>query len=348
MVRFEHSEYLWWLFLVVAGIVGSLFYHRWKEKKRNSFAKSELFQEITGSYSKKKTVWKNVFFFLSMTCLIIALVNPQYGSKLETVRSEGADIMIALDVSNSMNAQDISPTRLEHSKREINQLIHQLNGSRIGIVVFAGQAYVQLPITMDYSAAKLFLPTINSGLVPVQGTAIGSAIDLCVESFDKKSTAGKAIIVISDGENHEDDAVEAAKEAKEQGMIVYTIGMGSTAGAPIPIYKNGQVSGYLNDENGNGVVTKMNPEMLSEVAQAGGGSFVQATNSDAGLGFILSNIDKIKKSANKSQIYSDFESRYQFFMGLAILFLMLDLFLATRKSAWIERIQLLKTKEKDA
>lgn len=336
------------LLLVPAMIITLIVYHRWKQKRRNDFAQTELFGVIAGNYSTRKTVWKSILLLLAFTSLIFAIANPQMGSKTETVKSKGADVMIALDVSNSMNARDISPNRLDRSKMVINQLIQQLKGDRIGIVVFAGQSFVQLPITSDYSAAKLFLPTINTGLVPVQGTAIGSAIDLCVESFDEKSTAGKAVIVISDGENHEDDAVKAAKDARKKGIIVHTIGMGSKEGAPIPVHKNGKQSSYMSDEDGNSVVTKLDPQMLAEIAEAGDGSFVQATNADAGLNFILAQIDKMKKSENKAQLYTDFESRFQFFIGLAIFCLLLEILISTKKSIWVESIQLFKIKEKDA
>lgn len=348
MLRFQHIEYLWLLLLVLAMIVLLLVYHQWKKKRREAFAQADLLDVIAGSHSTRKNVWKSILFLLSFTCLVIGIANPQIGSKTETVKSQGADIMIALDVSNSMNAKDITPSRLERSKMVMNQLIHQLKGDRIGIVVFAGQSFVQLPITSDYSAAKLFLPTIHSDVVPVQGTAIGDAIDLCVSSFDEKSQAGKAIIVISDGENHEDDAVKAAKNAKKKGIVVHTIGMGSKEGAPIPVLKKGKQTGYMSDEDGGSVITKLDPEMLTEIAEAADGSFVRATNTDGGLGFILSKIDKMKKSENKTQMYTGFESRFQIFIGLAILFLLLEILISTKKSAWMDSVQLFKIKEKDA
>lgn len=349
MLRFQHIEYLWLLLLIPVILLVMYASYRWREKRRKQFAASELLEVIAGSYSRKKSIAKSIFFLLAIASLILAIANPQMGSKMETVKSSGADIMIALDVSNSMNAKDLTPSRLERSKMVLNQLIQRLKGDRIGIVVFAGQSYVQLPITSDYSAAKLFIPTINTSIVPTQGTAIGSAIDLCVSSFDEKSQSGKAVIIISDGENHEDDAVASAKAALKGGIQVFTIGMGSKEGAPIPMYKNNKVqASYMTDEDGSSVITKLDPEMLAGIAEAGGGAFVRATDADGGLSFILSKIDKLKKSENKTQLYSDYESRFQFFIGLSIFFLLLEILLSTKKAAWTEKIQLFKIKEKDA
>ena len=256
--------------------------------------------------------------------------------------------MIALDVSNSMKAQDIAPDRLDRSKMVINQLINNLHGDRIGIVVFAGQAFVQLPITSDYVAAKMFLPNINTDIVPEQGTAIGAAINLCASSFDMKSPSGKAIIVISDGENHQDKAVQAAEDAADKGIVVHTIGMGSVQGAPIPIYKNGQQVGYQKDDSNRTVVTKLDADMLEQIASAGNGTFIRANNDQAGLSFILNKIDKMKKAEHKSRVYKDFESRFQIFIALAIIFLLIEILLSTKKAAWVEKIQLFKQENEDA
>jgi Ca-activated chloride channel family protein len=252
--------------------------------------------------------------------LIIGIVNPQVGTKLEEVKRKGADLMICLDVSNSMKAEDLQPSRLEKSKQALSKLIDNLEGDRVGIIVFGGQAYVQLPITTDYAAAKMFLASISTDMVPTQGTAIGKAIDLAVESFGKDEGKNKAIVIITDGENHEDDAIAAAETAVEKGITIHTIGMGSENGAPIPIYKNEVKEGYRKDKDGNTVVTKLNEPMLQQIAGAGSGIYVRATNSDAGLKNVLDAIDKLEKKQFESKMFSDYEDRFQWFVAAALVF----------------------------
>lgn len=348
MLRFQHIEYLWLLLVLPVMIAVFYFYKRWQKKSRNKFAEQQLQRDVAGSISKNKMTWKFILLCLSVLCMIIALANPQIGNKMEEVKSKGIDIMVALDVSNSMKAEDVHPSRLKRAKLIIERLIDKLHGDRIGIVVFAGDAYVQLPITSDYSAAKLFLPSINTDIVPVQGTAIGRAINLCVSSFSKKSKSGKAIILISDGEDHDKDAMDAAENAADKDINIYTIGMGSVNGGPIPIYKNGVKMGYQKDKKGNTVVTKLDPEMLKEIASRGNGSFVRADDSRSGLSFILNKVSKLKSAAHKTHVYKSFQSRFQIFIALSILFSLSTLLLSTKKAAWINRIQLFKEPKKDA
>ena len=233
-----------------------------------------------------------------------------------------------------MLAEDIQPNRLERSKQAISKLVDELGSDKIGLVVFAGQAYTQLPLTTDYAAAKLFLSTVNTEIVPVQGPAIGSAIELAANSFGKNEANNRAIVVISDGENHEDDALEQAKLAAEKGIKVHTIGMGSPQGAPIPILEKGRISGYRTDENGQTVLSKMNEAMLSEVASAGSGSYTRATNSDVGLGELLSRISKMEKKEFGKKMFTDFEDRFQYFLAIAVLLLLIDLIVPEVKWSW--------------
>lgn len=299
-----------------------------------------LVQKLIPNISITKRIWKFILFVGGFCFLVIALINPQIGTKLEEVKRKGADIMICLDVSNSMKAEDMQPNRLEKSKQAISKLLDKLEGDRIGIIVFGGEAYVQLPITTDYAAAKLFMESISTDMVPTQGTAIGKAVDLAVESFGKDEGKNKAIIVITDGENHEDDAVRAAEAAAEKNITVHTIGMGSENGAPIPVYKNDVQEGFRKDQAGNTIVTKLNEPMLQEIASAGNGVYVRATSSDAGLNSVLNELDKLEKKQFESKMYSDYEDRFQPFIFAALIFLLIDTFLTERRSKLYKRLDL--------
>jgi Ca-activated chloride channel family protein len=255
------------------------------------------------------------------------------------------DIIIALDVSNSMKAEDIKPNRLERSKQAISRLIDKLENDRIGMIVFAGQAYVQLPITSDFAAAKLFLSSIETDIVPTQGTCIGCAIDLAGESFVGNDNKHKALVIITDGENHEEDAVEAAKKANEKGIIIHTIGMGSPDGAPIPVNRNG-FHDYMKDKDGNTIITKLEPLTLERIAAEGKGIFIQATNSDDGLNSILGQVNKMEKKSFGSKQFTDFEDRYQYFLGMGLLLLLLEYSLTEKRSRLLQQLNLFNERKK--
>lgn len=314
----------------------------WSRKKTamKKFGQSSLVQKLFAETSFVKPVVKFIFIMIALAFLIAGITGPQVGSKLEEVKRSGVDIMIALDVSNSMKAEDIKPNRLDRSKQAISHLIDQLKGDRIGLIVFAGEAYMQLPITTDYGAAKLFLSTIDNDIVPTQGTAIGKAIDLAVESFSDSTKQHNAIIVITDGENHEDDAIEAAKKASEKGMKVYTIGMGSASGAPIPVINNNSRTGFKQDENGQTVISRLDQLALAQIADAGNGKFVRATNSDDGLGIIMKEIGNMQKKEFSTKMFTDFEDQFQYFLFAALIFMLLEFVISERKSKWIERLNL--------
>ncbi len=338
--RFENSLFLYGLVLIPLMVLIFLLVLKWRKKSLNKIAEAGLQNVVLPQLSKAKVVWRFAFWCLAMALLIIAIANPQFGTKLEEAKREGIDIMIALDVSNSMKAQDLTPNRLENAKQSIGRLINNLNDDRIGIIVFAGQSYVQLPITTDYSSAKLFLESISCDMIPTQGTAIGAAIDLAVESFDPKSPAAKAIIVITDGENHEDDAVKAAEAAAEKGMAVHTIGMGSEAGVPLPIISNGNTTGYRKDNEGNTVVSKLNTSLLKDIAAAGKGIFVQAGRSQSALSVVKDELNKMDKKEYASKRYTDYEGRFQFFLAAAIFLLISESLLSERKSKFLQKLNL--------
>jgi Ca-activated chloride channel family protein len=343
MLRYEHIEYLNFLFGIPVLILGIIFYNRWKKKSLSLFGDSKLLKELMHSYSKGRTQIKNVFTILIFTLLIIGIANPQIGTKMEEVKREGVDLMIAIDLSNSMLAEDIKPNRLEKSKLAISRLIDKLEGDRIGLIVFAGEAYVQLPITTDYSAAKLFLSTVNTNIVPTQGTEIAKAIDLSVQSFDMENAQNKAIIIITDGESHDEKAIESAQQAQELGVFVHTLGMGLRKGGPIPIYnKYGNQTGYRKDREGNTVVSKLNENLLQEIASTGLGIYVRANNSKAGLSTLFAEINKMEKKEIGTMVFTEYKDRFQLFIGFALLLLLADLMLLNRKNKWSTRINFYK------
>ncbi|QJD95277.1 VWA domain-containing protein [Mucilaginibacter robiniae] len=346
MLRFAHPAVLWALVLIPVLALLFLIVTRWKQKAIGRLGNKPIVRQMMPEVSFSRPWLKFGLFIAALTLLIIGMADPQMGSKTEEVKRRGADLMILLDVSNSMLAEDMAPNRLENAKRAIAQLIDNLNeNDRIGLIVFAGQAYVQMPVTTDYSAAKLFLNTINTGIVPVQGTAIGSAIDLGMKSFDFKDGTGKAMIIITDGENHEDDAVAAAKAAHSKEVMVNVIGMGSQQGAPIPMYDaRGQKAGYHLDNDGKTVISKMDENACKEIAIAGGGVYTRATNANSGLDMVMNQVAKVQRKLYGSKLYKDFEDRFQFFLGIALVLLAAEFFISNRKSKRLSRIKLFEVK----
>lgn len=345
MFQLENKYFLYALILLPVFIILFWLTNRWRKKALASYGDMTIIQQLFPDVSKVKRIFKFILFVFAFTLIIIGIVNPQSGTKLEESKRKGADLMICLDVSNSMKAQDLQPNRLEKAKQSITKLIDKLEGDRIGIIVFGGEAYVQLPITTDYAAAKLFLESINTDMIPTQGTAIGAAIDLAVESFGKDDGKNKAILIITDGENHEDNAIKAAEVASENGFTIHTIGMGSVDGAPIPFYKNNVREGFRKDKNGNTIMTKLDERALQEIATAGNGIFIRATNSDNGLNYILDAIDKLEKKEFESKIYSDYEDRFQWFISAGLLLLLIETFLTERKSKLYEQLNLFNDKK---
>ncbi|HSY75316.1 MAG TPA: VWA domain-containing protein [Bacteroidia bacterium] len=314
-----------------------------RKKAIKGFAETSLYNRLAPESSLSKKNLKFILSLVAVLLLAIAMIDPEIGSHLESVERKGSDIVICLDVSNSMNAQDISPSRLERAKEDIEKLIGELQGDRIGIVVFAGEPFVQLPLTTDYGAAKMFLQTINTNMVPVQGTSIGTALNMSADLFLQQNNSearSKSIILITDGENFEDDALSAAKAAAEKGITIHTIAMGSADGAPIPIYTNGQQSGFMKDKDGHTVVTKLDLNLTQQIAAAGGGSCVRASTSDAGLETILGQIRRMGKKMIEEKIYKDYDEQYELFVIPALLILLIDIFITERKTKWYQKLNL--------
>jgi len=340
MFRLAHPEMVYLFLLVPFFIVIFIMMWNWKNRAIRKYGQGNLMLRLMPDVSTAKPILKFIFMMIALCLLIAGITGPQVGSKLEEVKRTGVDIMIALDVSNSMKAEDIRPNRLERSKQAISHLIDQLKGDRIGLIVFAGEAYVQLPITTDYGAAKLFLSTTDHDIVPTQGTAIGKAINLAARSFNDSTKQHNAIIVITDGENHEDDALAAARKAHEEGIRVYTIGMGSSSGAPIPVFNHGVRVGFKQDDGGKTVISKLNEIALAQISEAGNGKFVRATNSDDGLSIIMKEIGNMQKKEFSSKMFTDYEDQFQYFLFAALFFLMAEFVISEKRSKWIENLNL--------
>ncbi|MGA9120407.1 MAG: VWA domain-containing protein [Bacteroidota bacterium] len=349
MIRFAHPEYLYLLVLLPAMVAAFLLFSRMRSNASRRFSTSTLFQRLAERASGSRRLWKFVLLAGATGLLIVALANPQIGTRLEDVKQEGVDIYIALDVSLSMKAEDIKPNRLEKAKLELRNLISRLAGDRVGLVIFAGEAFTQFPLTTDYSAANLFIDVVDVNDVPVPGTAIGDAINRAVESFDYKDPTTKVIVIMTDGENTEGDAIEAAQDAAKKGILLYTIGLGSPTGAPIPVYNgSGQQVDFKRDKSGNVVVSKLDEEGLQRIADIGNGKYFRGTNSQDELDEIYKNINSLQKREFGVKQFTDYESRYQWFLFPAIVFLLAEVFISEKAALWLQRWNPLRREEEAA
>ena len=326
MLYFANPEYFWLLLLVplipvIYGVVRAL-----RRRRIRAFGDEQLVRALMPSWSGPKGWIRIILFTLAFFCFVIGISRPQMGAKLKEHEAKGAEIMICLDVSNSMLAEDYSPSRLDRAKLAISRVVDKLQGDRIGLIIFAGTSFVQLPITTDYVSAKMFLGSIDTGSVPVQGTAIGDAILTAAKSFSAQSEKSRAIIVITDGENHEDDAVDAARQAAELGIKVYTVGVGSLRGQPIP--KDGEL---MKDSEGNIVVTRLDEGTLKKIADAGNGAYVHAGNEEFGLNPIVDDIKKMEAEKYNSIVFEEYDEQFMYFFGAAFLLLVIEMLIGDRK-----------------
>jgi len=320
-----------YLLILIPAMIAVFYWSRYKRKKAiKVFGDEDLINQLMPEYSNKKVFWKFYLFLLAIIFIILGLARPQFGTKLQEVKRKGVEIIIALDVSNSMNATDIQPSRLERAKQVISSLVDRLSDDKIGLIVFAGDAYTQIPITTDYVSAKMFLSNITTSSVPVQGTAIGKAINLGVKSFTN-SDLQKVIIVITDGENHEDDPVDAAKQANEKGILVYTIGMGMPEGAPIPEGPS-YLQNFKRDKNGNIVISKLDEETLAKTALAGGGEYMRGNNAYAGIKKLFERLEKLNRKEYESKIYSEYDDQFHYFFFLALILLIIEFSIIEKKN----------------
>lgn len=342
--RLEHPNVLWLLILLFLLNTIWVYNKIWKKKAVNSFAKLSTLSKIFNGFSNNRSTFKYILFRLAIGLLIIAAANPQYGENERTVATKGIDVMIALDISKSMMAEDIIDeyNRLDIAKLSIGKLMNELRGDHIGIVVFAGEAYKQLPLTPDYEVAKLFLKNIGTDMISSQGTDIGNAIELCMSSYNDERETNKAIVIISDGEDHEEMAINAAKKASEEGVIICTVGMGSEKGVPIPIIRNGKKIGIKKDQDEATVLTKLNEDNLIAIAQAGNGTYTKTRGLNLNLRKILDRINQIEKTTIKKDRYSTYDDQFQLFLLPGLLLLLLDFIIFEKRGKIDDQIVLFK------
>ncbi len=345
MYELEEKGYLYLLFVIPLLVLLFLYVQYWKRKKQRAFGDLNLIQKLSPEKSVFKPILKISVLLLALTSLIIGLVNPKMGTKIETVKREGIDIVFAIDVSKSMLAEDVAPNRLEKSKQLVSQLINQLGSDRIGIIAYSGSAFPVLPITTDYSVAKMFLQGMNTTMISSQGTSLDEAINLAATTFfDKKDKTNKLLILISDGEDHSENAEDAASEAQKLGLKIITIGVGSEKGGPIPLKRNGIVDSFQRDKNGEVVITKRNAEILTKIGKNSKG-YVDGNNTKNVLDFVKNTLDNIQKTEFEGMQTANFQSQFQWFLGFGFFLLLLDVFLLERKTKWVQKMNLFNEKD---
>ena len=345
MYELEEKGYFYLLLVIPVLTLVFLYLLYWKRKKQREFGDLNLIEKLSPEKSTFKPIFKFIVVILGLVCLIIGLINPKMGTKLETVKREGIDIIFAIDVSKSMLAEDVAPNRLEKSKQLVSQIINKLGSDRIGIIAYSGSAFPVLPITTDYSVAKMFLQSMNPGIVSTQGTSIDEAINLATTFVDKKDKTNKLLIIISDGEDHSENAVTAAEEAKKVGLKIITVGVGTEKGGTIPLKRNGVVESFQRDQNNEVVITKRNAEVLSLIAKSTKGGYVDGNYTKDVLTYVKNALENIEKTEFESTQMADFKSQFQWFLGFGFFLLFLDMFLLEKKTKWVRKMNLFNEKE---
>ena len=333
---------LWWLITIPVFVIAYIIITKRKQRQLMEFGDPELMAQLMPDASKSRPIVKFTLLIVALALLIVAAARPQYGQQEKTVKRQGIEVMVALDISNSMLAEDVAPNRLDRAKQMLSKMIDNMTDDKVGLVVFAGEAFTQLPITCDYVSAKMFLNTISPKLIPTQGTAIGAALQTAIRSFgSQESDAGRAIILITDGENHEDDATAVAKQAQELGIQVFVIGIGKPEGSPIPVPGTND---YIKDRSGQVVVSRLNEEMCQEIAQAGKGAYVRCDNTNTAMRALQQELDRIATTDLETTVYADYNEQYQSFLLIALLLLVIDCFILMRQNHRLNRMDLFKEK----
>jgi len=341
MIQFDEKIYFYLLAIIPVIVLVFFFLQIWKSRTQKAFASPRLLKKIAPDKSRNKSGLKLIFFVLGLVFLIVGLVNPKIGTKLETVKREGVDIVFAVDVSKSMLAEDIAPNRLDKAKRLVSEIINQLASDRIGIIAYAGQAYPQLPITTDYGAAKMFLQSMNTDMLSSQGTAIDAAIDLASTYYNDEEQTNRVLFIISDGEDHSENATFGAVEnAIQNGIRVYTIGVGKAKGAPIPIKRNGVIETLKKDRQGEVVITRLNEPILSQIANDGNGLYIDGSNTNEAVEVIKEQLEQMDKKEFEAKQFAEYKDQFQWFLAIALFFLFLDIFLLDRKTKWLKKLNL--------
>lgn len=339
---FQLEEDIWfWLLLIQLGmLLLFLWTQLWKKRTKRKFSDLKLLKRLSPNQSLFKSVLKFITLSLGFICLIIALVNPKIGTSLQTVKREGVDIVFAIDVSKSMLAEDIAPNRLEKAKQLTTQIINNLVSDRVGIIAYAAKAVPQLPITTDYSAAKMFLQNMNTDMLSSQGTAIDEAIQLSRSYYNDEEQTNRVLVIISDGEDHNNLSLDVAEAAAKEGIKIFTIGVGTEKGGPIPIKRNGIVMSYKKDQNDATVITKLNKKTLSEIADEANGTYVDGKNTSDVIETVGEILNKLDKKEFEAKEFAEFKDQFQWFLGLGLFFLILDVLFLERKTAWLKRLNL--------
>ena len=340
MFQLEEDIWFWLLFLVLGMVVLFFWTALWRRKTKRLYASAELLKRLSPDQSRFKAMLKLVVLAMAVVCFCIALVNPRVGTKLETVTREGVDIVFAIDVSKSMLAEDVAPSRLEKAQQLTAQIINNLVSDRVGIIAYAGKAVPQLPITTDYAAAKMFLQNMNTDMLSSQGTAIDEAIQLSRTYFNDAEQTNRVLVIISDGEDHKDLNLGVAKAAAKEGIKIFTIGVGSEKGGPIPLKRDGVVMRYKKNQKGETVITKMNSNTLTAIAEEANGLFIQGQNTKQVTEKIAEILNKLEKKEFEAKEFSEFKDQFQWFLGLGLFFLILDVLFLERKTAWLKRLNL--------
>jgi Ca-activated chloride channel homolog len=344
MFLLEDKTYLWLLIGIPVIVLLYALVVFWQKKTQRKFADKELLDKLSPNRSTGKQVLKIILLCLALASFVIALVNPQFGTKLETVKREGVDVVFAVDVSKSMLAEDIAPNRLEKSKQLVTQIINNLASDRVGIIAYAGSAFPQLPITTDYAAAKMFLQNMNTDMLSSQGTAIREAIELSQTYFNDAEQTNRVLFLISDGEDHEGNIEGIAEEAAKKGIRIVTIGVGTTKGGPIPEKRRGITQSYKKDNSGETVITRLNEGTLQEIAAAANGKYIDGRVTSQVVDEVTEILQNMDKKEFESQQIAEYKSQFQWFLGLGMLFLLLDILLLERQTAWLKRLNLFNEK----
>ena len=341
MIQLDEKSYLYLLAIIPVMVVLFVLLQFWKKRTQRKFADLTLLKQLTPDRSNFKSSLKLIFILLGIASLTLALVNPKIGTKLETVKREGVDIVFAVDVSKSMLAEDIAPNRLEKAKRLVSEIINQLASDRIGIIAYAGQAFPQLPITTDYGAAKMFLQNMNTDMLSSQGTAIDQAIELASTYYDDEEQTNRVLFIISDGEDHSEGKVtNAVEDATNEGIRIFTIGVGKTQGAPIPLKRDGIVESLKKDNQGEVVISKLNEEVLQEIAEEGNGQYINGENTEEAVAIIKEQLNQMDKKEFEAKQFAEFKDQFQWFLGAGLLFLFLDIFVLDKKTKWLKKLNL--------
>ena len=333
---------LWWLITIPVFVVVYVVHTKRKRRQLVEFGDPELLAHLMPDASKSRPIWKFCLLMVALVLLIVAAARPQFGQKEKTIKRQGIEVMVALDISNSMLAEDVAPNRLDRAKQMLSKMMDNMVDDKVGLVVFAGEAFTQLPITCDYVSAKMFLNTTSPALIQSQGTAIGAALRTAIASFGTtESEAGRAIVLITDGENHEDDAVAMAKQAYERGIQVFVIGIGKPEGSPIPMVGSND---YMKDRNGQVVVSRLNEEMCQQIAAAGHGVYVRCDNTNTAMRALQNELNELATAELETTVYADYNEQYQSFVLVALLFLVIEFFIMMRKNHRLARMDLFKEK----